>query len=90
MQPPVETPVVPAPALASQVNVEMPKLMIVKQQTTLQKVAITFLWVVVSAVLGAGISLVTNSPELFGVYAPLVNIVLVTVKGLVDPNVPNA
>jgi hypothetical protein len=87
---PAEPTATPAAAPAPQVNLEMPKLMIVKQQTTLQKVGITLLWVVASSVLSFVLSTVTNHPELFGIYAPIINIVLVTIKSLIDPNVPNA
>lgn len=37
-------------------------------------------YVAVSAVLGFLISVVTDQPELFGVYAPIINIALVTIK----------
>lgn len=39
-------------------------------------------YVGVSAVLAYLISLTTDQPELFGVYTPIINIVLVTVKQL--------
>lgn len=39
-------------------------------------------YVTVSAVIAYFISLITEQPELFGVYTPIINIVLVTVKQL--------
>jgi hypothetical protein len=66
-----------------------PVVVAVKGQSTLQKVALTVLWVAVSASLGAFISLITQTPDLFGAYTPIINIVLVALKNIVDPNVPN-
>lgn len=37
-------------------------------------------YVGVSAAIGAAISALTNRPDLFGVYAPVVNVVLVVLK----------
>jgi len=37
-------------------------------------------YVAVSAVLGFLIAFVTDNPEMFGIYAPIVNVVLVTLK----------
>ena len=45
-----------------------------------EKIVKAAAYVGVSAFLGAVIAAVQNQPELFGVYAPLVNIVLVTLK----------
>lgn len=47
------------------------------------KVAKAALYVGISAVLGYLIAWAQGNAELFGVYAPLVNIVLVTLKQLV-------
>jgi len=47
------------------------------------KVAKTALYVALSALLGYAISLTTDQPELFGAYAGLVNVALVTLKQLV-------
>jgi len=44
------------------------------------KILKTAAYVAISAVLGFLISVVTDSPELFGVFAPIINIVLVTLK----------
>ncbi len=44
------------------------------------KIVKTLAYVGISAVLGAAIAGVQGQPELFGVYAPLVNVVLVTLK----------
>lgn len=40
----------------------------------------TLFYVGVSAVIGAAIAYVQEKPELFGIYAPIVNVVLVTLK----------
>ncbi len=44
------------------------------------KILKTAAYVAISAVLGFLISVVTDSPELFGVFAPIINVVLVTLK----------
>ncbi len=44
------------------------------------KILKTAAYVAISAVLGFLISVVTDQPELFGVFAPIINIVLVTLK----------
>lgn len=44
------------------------------------KILKTAAYVAISAVLGFLISVVTDQPELFGVFAPIINIVLVTIK----------
>lgn len=57
--------------------------------TTLGKTIITAIYVAISAIIGYLITLVTNDPGMFGVYAPIVNIVLVAVAKLLDPKVKN-
>ena len=52
--------------------------MITKAQAL--KILKTAAYVAISAVLGFLISVVTDQPELFGVYAPIINIALVTIK----------
>jgi len=47
------------------------------------KVAKTAAYVTLSALIGFAISLTTEQPELFGAYAGLVNVALVTLKQLV-------
>ncbi len=47
------------------------------------KILKTAAYVAISAVLGFLISVVTDQPELFGVFAPIINIVLVTIKQVV-------
>lgn len=47
------------------------------------KVAKTAAYVALSALIGYAISLTTEQPELFGAYAGLVNVALVTLKQLV-------
>ena len=54
------------------------KLNITKEQAL--KILKTAAYVAISAVLGFLISVVTDQPELFGVFAPIINIVLVTIK----------
>lgn len=44
------------------------------------KVAKTLAYVGVSAVIGAALAFLQEQPELFGVYTPIVNVVLVTLK----------
>lgn len=44
------------------------------------KILKTAAYVAVSAVLGFLISLVADQPELFGVFAPIINVVLVTIR----------
>lgn len=44
------------------------------------KILKTAAYVAISAALGFLISVVTDQPELFGVFAPIINIVLVTIK----------
>lgn len=44
------------------------------------KIGKTLLYVAISAVLGAAIAMLTDKPEMFGVYTPIVNVVLVTLK----------
>lgn len=46
------------------------------------KVAKTAIYVTISSLVGYAISLTTNQPELFGAYAGIVNVVLVTLKQL--------
>lgn len=46
------------------------------------KIVKTLAYVGISAVLGAAIAGVQGQPELFGVYAPLVNVILVTLRQL--------
>lgn len=58
--------------------------------TTLGKTLKTTGFVVVSAAVGYWLSAVQGNPALFGVYTPIVNIVLVAIKNLVDPNVKDA
>ena len=48
------------------------------------KILKTAAYVAISAVLGFLISVVADSPELFGVFAPIINIVLVTLKQAVS------
>ena len=50
------------------------------------KILQTAAYVAISAVLGFLISVVTDQPELFGVFAPIINIVLVTIKQAVTDN----
>lgn len=54
------------------------KLNITKEQAL--KILKTAAYVAISAVLGFLISVVTDQPELFGVFAPIINVVLVTLK----------
>lgn len=54
---------------------------ITKQQWL--KVAKTAAYIALSSLIGYAISLTTEQPELFGAYAGLVNVVLVTLKQLV-------
>lgn len=49
-----------------------------KDQTI--KIAKTAAYLAASTVIGYFISVLTEQPEIFGVYTPIVNIVLVTVK----------
>lgn len=49
-------------------------------KTQLLKVAKTAAYVAISAVLAFLIAFVTDNPELFGIYAPIVNVVLVTLR----------
>lgn len=45
-----------------------------------KKVAKTLVYVALSSVVGGAIAIVQNQPEMFGLYAPIVNVVLVTLK----------
>lgn len=58
----------------------MPATKIDKAQAL--KILKTAGYLAVSAVIGYLIALTTDQPELFGLYTPIVNIVLVTVKQL--------
>lgn len=49
-------------------------------KTAALKVAKTALYVAISAALGFLIAFVTDNPELFGIYAPIINVVLVTLR----------
>lgn len=49
-------------------------------KTQALKIAKAALYVGLSAILGYFIAFVQGNPEMFGVYAPIINIVLVTVK----------
>jgi predicted permease len=51
---------------------------VTKQQW--KKIAKTLLYVAISSVIGAAIAIVQDQPEMFGLYAPIVNVVLVTLK----------
>jgi len=44
------------------------------------KIVKTLLYLAVSAVMGGLLTMLTSSPELFGVYTPVVNMILVIVK----------
>ncbi len=44
------------------------------------KIGKTLLYLAVSAAIGGAIAIVQGQPELFGVYTPIVNVILVTVK----------
>lgn len=46
------------------------------------KVLKTAAYVALSAVLAFLIAFVTDNPEMFGIYAPIINVVLVTLKQL--------
>jgi len=48
-----------------------------------KKVAKTAAYIALSSLIGYAISLTTEQPELFGAYAGLVNVALVTLKQLV-------
>ena len=49
-------------------------------KTQVLKVAKTLLYLGISAAIGGAIAIAQDQPELLGVYAPLVNVVLVTLK----------
>lgn len=49
-------------------------------KTQLKKVAKTALYVAISAVLGFLVAFVTDNQEMFGIYAPIINVTLVTLK----------
>lgn len=53
---------------------------IAMDKAQLIKVAKTAAYVAVSAVLAFLIAFVTDNPEMFGIYAPIINVVLVTLK----------
>lgn len=58
--------------------------------TTFSKVLETLLWVAVSAAIPAIASYLANNPALFNpVIMAVINILLVTLKNLNDPQVPN-
>ncbi len=57
--------------------------------STLGKAVKTALYLGASAGLGYLLTIITNSPQLLGVYAPIVNIVLVAAKNFADKSVPN-
>lgn len=40
-------------------------------------------WVALSTIVGGLISIITDQPEVFGIYTPIVNILLVTVQQFV-------
>lgn len=56
----------------------MVKIIMTKDQA--KKIIKTTLWVAISAALGFLISWVQGNPEMFGIYAPIINVVLVTLK----------
>ena len=56
------------------------KLSITKSQAL--KISKAALYVGISAVISYFVALTTNQPELFGVYTPIVNVCLVTIKQL--------
>lgn len=47
------------------------------------------IYISASAFIGAVVSAIVNDPQLFGFITPIINIVLVLVKNLIDKNVPN-
>jgi len=49
-------------------------------KTQALKIAKAALYVGLSAILGYFIAFVQGNPDMFGIYAPIINIVLVTVK----------
>lgn len=59
-------------------------------KTTLQKVALTILWVGGSAAVNAGLAQLAQNPDLFNpVVYGIINIALVTLANLFNPHVKN-
>ncbi len=57
--------------------------------TTVGKTVRASLYLGVSAVLAAVLADIQNNPELFGIYTPFINLLLVAVKNLASPTVKN-
>ncbi len=59
-------------------------------KTNIGKTLVAAVYIAVSAALGAVVAAITNNPELFGVYTPFINIVLVFLaKTFADKNTKN-
>lgn len=57
--------------------------------TTVGKTVKTALYLAISAVVAGVLADIQNNPALFGVYTPIVNLVLVLVRNLASPTVKN-
>lgn len=57
--------------------------------TTIGKASKAAAYLAVSAVLGYGVSVLADDPEVFGIATPIINVVLVALKNAIDPKVPN-
>lgn len=63
--------------------------LVLPEKTLVQKVLVTAIWIAASAVVSYLATLFSGNPQWFGVWFPVVNLVLVALKNLIDPNVPN-
>lgn len=57
--------------------------------TTVGKTLRAAIYLAVSAAIGGLLADIQNNPALFGIYTPIINLALVAIKGLADPNVKN-
>lgn len=57
--------------------------------TTVGKTVRAAIYLAISAAIAAVLSDIQNNPALFGIYTPFINLLLVAVKNLANPNVKN-
>ena len=57
--------------------------------TTVGKTVRAALYLAISAAIAGVIADIQNNPELFGIYTPFINLLLVAIKNLANPNVKN-
>ena len=78
-----------ATPVKQETTVQVPPSQVKFWDTAVGKTARAAIYLAISAVVATVLADLQNNPTLFGVYTPIINLVLVAVKGLVDPSVKN-